>query len=196
MTESLQHSNVDHVAVAVYGMEHRQLDKVGDIPLSTDTQVARRFNIAYSHQVNWIPFFALDEHLINNCSGKGRPMCGTLGQEGGSVNYNYISQNPQIFRGTHVIVYPSFLHLVKMRVQRKQRLPGTINGEYTTRTTTFSPSQNYSLSLSLSCAGATRKLMAITKYLEDLRQTPEARVTGFCIEIVVHTNLSINEVYT
>ena len=32
-----------------------------------------------------------------------------------------------------------------------------------------------SLSLSLSRSGATRKLTAITKYLEDLRQTPEAR---------------------
>ena len=119
-------------------------------------------------------------------------MCGTLGQEGGSVNYNYISQNPQIFRGTHVIVYLSFLRLVKMRVQGKQRLPGTINGEYTTRTTTTM----YKIPLSLSRAGATRKLTVITKYLEDLRQTPEAHVTGFRIENVVHTNLSINEVST
>ena len=123
MTESLRHSNIDHVVVSVYGMERHQLDNVGDIPLLTDIQVTRRFDIGYSHQVNWILFFALDEHLINNCSGKVRPMCRMLGQGGGSVNYNYIIQNPQIFRGTHVIIYPSFLHLVKMRVQGKQRLP-------------------------------------------------------------------------
>ena len=116
LAESLRHSNVDHVAVSVYSMkEHRRLDNVGDIPLSTDTQVTR-FDIGYSHQVDRIPFFALDEHLINNSKGKVRSMCGMLGQGGRSVNYNYISENPQIFQGTDVIVYPSFLHLEKMRV--------------------------------------------------------------------------------
>lgn len=59
------------------------------------------------------------------------------------------SSNPQILTELHVIVYPSFLHLVKMRVRGKQRLPSTINGEYPT-TTTFSPSQTPSLR-SLSC---------------------------------------------
>ena len=83
LAESLQHSNVDHVVVSVYGMkESHRLYNVGDVLLSTDTQVTRRFDIGYSHQVDRIPFFALDEHLINNCSGKVRPMCGTLGQGG------------------------------------------------------------------------------------------------------------------
>ena len=83
-------------------------------------------------------------------------MCGTLGQEGGSVNYNYISQNPQIFRGTHVIVYPSFLHLVKMRVQgnKGSPAPSMVSIQQEQQCSLLhkitSPPLSFSLSLSLS----------------------------------------------
>ena len=74
LAESLRHCNIDHVAVSVYGMKERhQMDNVGNVPVSTDTEVTRRFDIGYNHHVDQIPFFALDEDLIDNCSGKVRP---------------------------------------------------------------------------------------------------------------------------
>ena len=60
--------------------ELRRLDNMGDIPLSKDTEVTRRFDIGHSHQLDRIPFLALDDSLINNCSDKVCPMRGMLGQ--------------------------------------------------------------------------------------------------------------------
>ena len=96
---------------------------------STDTQVCRRYDIRVNKTCSEIPFFSVDGELVNFYSGRVYRMCGDLGAGGGSIRYRYSPPHWLIFDSSHVTVYPTVLHQVKVWLPGKKHIPAKINGK-------------------------------------------------------------------
>ena len=130
LCDAFLHAKIDNVAIFAYGMKELiYCDTLSDLPLSTDPEVCRRYDIGVNKILSTIPFFDVDDELRNCYSGRVFRMCGELGAGGGSIRYRYSSPHQLIFASSYVTVYPRILHQVKMRLHGKKYIPAKINGK-------------------------------------------------------------------
>ena len=75
---------IDKIAVVAYGMKEQfLLDVVGQLPLSDDQNVSRRFDFGVNKHTDEIPFFSVTDKQAENQSEEIYAMCGNLGQGSG-----------------------------------------------------------------------------------------------------------------
>ena len=116
---SLVSANIIHVAIVAFGMKAKlSLNILGDLPLSSDRSVTRRYDIGLNYSSDNIPLIALSP-IGRNSEGAQVPM---LNQNVGSVEYQLHLCNTDC----KMVVYPRLLHLVKAHLPGGYQMPTNI----------------------------------------------------------------------